>query len=144
MSIRVTVADRVFNDETAHVDPIRWSLDIEAGWDAPESDVDLLPTIGEGSALGRVMLRHRTIVCSGHVVASTSELHWQAWLAMENLVPVYEQVPFVVHEPAGPRYVMVSAAPGSPRLRSRDGLSFEFQLTLVATDPHKRPYEETP
>ena len=69
MTVHVTIAGQDFNATTAHTDPVRWSLDIDAGWDSPDLDMELLPTIGEGSAAGRIMVRHRTIVCKGFVEA---------------------------------------------------------------------------
>lgn len=139
MTVQVTVGDVTFNDETLHTAPLRYSLDIDAGWDAPDLDQELLPTIGEGSALGRVMVRHRSIVCTGTVVTRSESDYWLARAEIENLVPVYSSVPFVVHEPTGAQQVMVYGAPGNPRIRDIDGLSFEFQLTLVALDPTKTP-----
>lgn len=119
-----------------------WSMDITSGWwDGPEMDVDLLPTIGEGSALGRVMLRHRTLVCAGLVVTPTPEDHAQAHLDIEGLVPVYSTTPLVVDEVTGARQLEVRAS-GPPMVRCH-GRAIEFQLTLVATDPHKQPVEES-
>ena len=100
--------------------------------------VQLLPTIGEGSAAGRIMVRHRTIVCKGFVEARDDTDYWLARATVENLVPAYTEVPFVVHEPTGTQQVMVRSSPGSPRIRDNAG-HFEFQLTLVALDPTKHP-----
>ena len=139
MTVLVTVNDLTFNDDTLHTAPVRWSLTIDAGWDAPELDHDLLPTIGEGSALGRVMVRHRSIVCSGTCVTASEADYWQSRATIEGLVPVYSSVPFIVHEPSGAQQVMVHGAPGNPRIRDIDGRSFEFQLVLTALDPTKTP-----
>lgn len=139
----ITLAGHDFNAGATDTDGVRWSLDLTAGWwDGPEVDKELLPTIGEGSALGRVMLRHRTIIGSGVAAASSEFGHDRAHLVLEGLVPVYEETPLVVHERTGPRFLMVSAS-SAPQVRCH-GRLIEFQLTLVATDPHKRPYEETP
>ena len=139
MAVQITVGDLTFNGPWAP--GTRWSLDIDAGWwDGPELDLDLLPTIHEGSAVGRVMVRHRTIVCSGVVETADTAALMVALADLEALVPVYESVPFVVHEPTGAMQVLVRAAPGNPRVRVHGDRVAEFQLTLIATDPHKTPF----
>ena len=144
MSVRVTVGDMEFNDDSRHTDPVRRSLKIDAGWDSTDADDEALPTIGEGSARGRVMRRHRTIVCSGVIETKSNQAWWQEWEALENLVPLYEDTTFVVHQPNGARMCHVHAAPGTPRMEDIDGLSIRYQLTLIANDPTKYPVEETP
>ena len=144
MSLPITLAGRDFNTGT-DLDGVRWTLDLPAGWwDGPQVDDELLPTIGEGSARGRVMVRHRTVIANGLAVASSTEAHDRAHLDIEGdgLAPFYSDTELVVHERTGPRYVMVHRS-DAPQVRCH-GRAIEFQLTLVATDPHKQSYEETP
>lgn len=86
------------------------------------------------------MVRHRTVICECAVVTPTPEDHAQAHNTIENLVPVYDTVPLVVHEVGGAKQLMVSAL--QPTRVRCNGATVEFQLTLVATDPHKQPVEE--
>ena len=139
MSVRVTVGGMVFNADDKHTDPVRRSLRITAGWDSTDADDEALPTIGEGSARGRVMRRHRTIVCEGVIETKSDVAFWQEWESLENLVPLYSEVEFVVHQPNGARKCLVHAAPGNPRMDDVDGRNIRYQLTLVATDPTKHP-----
>lgn len=133
--LMITLGDHEFNTDTG------WTLDLTAGWwDGPEMDKELLPTIGEGSALGRVKVRHRTIVCEGSVVERDPDEHAQAHATIEGLVSVYNTVPLVVYEQGGAQSLDVSALQPT-RVRCH-GDTIEFQLTLVATDPHKQPFDD--
>src|SRR5690606_11108234 len=60
---------------------------------------------------------------------------------LSGLVPIRDEVVFQVDEPGTPKLAYVKAAT-RPRIRTDDGLSFEFQLTLRANDPRK--YAATP
>lgn len=145
MSIVITINGQEFNRDDDLEDDVRWSMVVDSGWDDdPQADVDLLPTIAPGSARGRIMERHRTIVCSGTAEARSPEALWGARRTLRTLVPLYTSVPFSVAEPGlPPLQVQVSAAPGSPKMRPPDGLSFDFQLTLVSTDVHRYGQERT-
>ena len=141
MAVPVTINDIDFNTDLPDAGGVVWSTDITAGWDAAELDQELLATLTDGSALGNYRRRHRTIVCEGTVVAKTDEAHWAAYNRLNALVGMAQGVPLIVSEPT-PKLVTVVTGPGSPRIRTRDGRSFEFQLTLVALDPRKYALDE--
>ena len=138
MAIPVHISDLTFN---AGGTP-RWSLDITAGWDQPELDSDALPRLIEGSSDGRTVTRHRSIVCDGTMSAGTEAEHWAAYYQLSSLVPIRDEVVFQVDEPGTPKLAYVKATAGNPRIRTHNGLVFEFQLTLRANDPRK--YATTP
>ena len=139
MAIPIHIADLSFN--TGGISP-RWMLDITAGWDQPDLDSDPLATLVEGSADGRIMPRHRTIVCDGVMSARTEADHWDAYYRLSSLVPIRDEVVFQVDEPGTPKLAYVKATAGNPRIRTHNGLMFEFSLTLRANDPRK--YAATP
>src|SRR5690606_16478788 len=58
------------------------------------------------------------------------------------LVPIRDEVVFQVDEPGTPKLAYVKATAGNPRIRTHNGLMFEFSLTLRANDPRK--YAATP
>lgn len=131
----------ILGGQQFNVDGSPWTMDITSGWwDGPEIDVELLPTINEGSALGRVMVRHRTVVCEGSVDTPDPNEHEAAHDVIESLVSVYNTTPLVVYETGGTKQLEVRAQrPASVRCLGR---FIEFQLTLVATNPHKQPFDD--
>ena len=133
--LKITLGSHEFNTDNG------WSLNLSAGWwDDPELDMEMEPTISEGSALGRVMVRHRTVVGDGLVVTPTPEDHAAAHKTIQGLVSPYNTVPLVVDELDGPKQLDVRAFQPT-RVRCQ-GRAIQFQLTLVATDPHKQPFDD--
>src|SRR5690606_35516899 len=104
MAIPIHIADLTFN--AGGISP-RWTLDITAGWDQPDLDSDPLATLVEGSADGRIMPRHRTIVCDGVMSARTEADHWEAYYRLSSLVPIRDEVVFQVDEPGTPKLAYV-------------------------------------
>lgn len=140
-AVQVDLDALTFN--TGHdADGVRWFAGEVGGWEGPSSDQALMGMSSQGgTALGRSMLGARSLVLDGMVVAPTTELHWAAYntllATVNNLVtPRW----LTVHEPTPKRVGYIRR--DKPSVKMSDGLSFTFQVVLVATDPRK--YATTP